>query len=310
MTMRNILRFLALCLVCVMMLSCKDAKQQSMTMSLVSAIGDVTIARGASITPLMTGQPVEAGDVITTGKSSMADISFGNTGVIRVQEHSKLTISSYLLDALRQEGRLSLRSGRVFVTLGKLSKNSSFDVTTPTFVASVRGTSFRVSADTTSSRVDVLAGSVRLNPVKDGSVVAAIETVVEKNNTITIDLKNLDALIAKKAELKPMALTPAERTQIQKEAAKLRPAAGSDETLRKEIEGITPPADIKPAIGADDKKHAQSAATDRTRTDAIAREAAERAQREKADQEKRERELQEQKKQETKEKRVKNIPNL
>ncbi len=86
----------------------------------------------------------------------------------------------------------------MFVTVSKLAKGSSFEVASPTTIAAVRGTSFRVTADENSSRIDVLSRKIKVNPVQEGKVIESIETVIETNNTVSLDIKDVEKIVGKR----------------------------------------------------------------------------------------------------------------
>ncbi|MCU0679478.1 MAG: FecR family protein, partial [Planctomycetes bacterium] len=164
---------------------------------------------------------INAGDSIRTGALSCADLLMGNLGIIRVQENSLVKIDT-LVDPATGDTKFAMNNGKIYSTLGKLSKGS-FQVKTPTSVASIRGTSFRISAGAYDSRLDVLDGNVHVNPVQNDAVVTSVETMVGSNQTIRLDRDTVIQAIQKKRQLKPLALRQDEIRRIKDEIRSIRP---------------------------------------------------------------------------------------
>ena len=105
--------------------------------------GDVSVTRSStsSTDPVTPGMFLNAGDMLKTGAESFASIIFQDDGSrVKLGANSQLT-----LNATRREDRLEKSS---FLQMGKLwakvtkRKGTSFQVKTPTSVASVKGTRF------------------------------------------------------------------------------------------------------------------------------------------------------------------------
>lgn len=113
-------------------------------------------------------QALYAGDSVRTGKDSRAELSFSDGSTIRLGENSKFLI--------RQNGTtrsFTLLSGKFWAKVAKLSERARFEVESPTAVAGVRGTVFKVEVDQDStSRVAVEEGEVEVhNPSLRGRMV-------------------------------------------------------------------------------------------------------------------------------------------
>ena len=90
---------------------------------------------------LEEGDLLAADDMVQTGPSSFVDLAYDRdwNNVTRLEENSSLRIRSLV------PAELELDNGGVFAKLKALPKDSSFDVQTPTAVASVRGTEYRTT---------------------------------------------------------------------------------------------------------------------------------------------------------------------
>jgi hypothetical protein len=148
-------------------------------------IGTVTIqGSGGSRAPEIGG-PIAAGETIVTAGISSVDLVYNESALVRINENSTVRVDSVIAGMKKSTG-LSLQKGSVFNTVSKLKENESFSVSTPTMVVAVRGTSFRVSTDATTSDTDVLSGTVKVNPVQDGKVVTEVTNLVGENNRAEI----------------------------------------------------------------------------------------------------------------------------
>ena len=170
----------ALPLALMMTVSGHAATQYSIQM----IVGDVKIISGGKTSAAAVDRVLGDGDTVVTGKNSLADICFGDRGLVRVQESSKVSVAS--LKQKTDDPDLNLDSGSILMTLSKLVKGESYQVRTNTQVASVRGTDFQVTSDTDESRVDVLSGIIQVNPVADGVVKKDIQENVSENQSLSL----------------------------------------------------------------------------------------------------------------------------
>ena len=116
--------------------------------------GSVTIdGKAAEI-----GQTLGATSRIETGPASTCDIVFDGRNAVRVSQNSLA-----LLDFSRLVKEVELKKGGVTAVLKKLEKladKDSFRITAPVAVAGVRGTSFCVWTDETTSYICACNGTV------------------------------------------------------------------------------------------------------------------------------------------------------
>lgn len=116
--------------------------------------------------PAEIGQEVPRGVLIATGIDSYCEVVFGGENIFRIQEETLAEIN--LDDGV---GDIDLRMGGIAYVLNKLAvlkKTDEFEITTPTMVASVRGTAFymRVISDE-ESYICICNGTI--NTADDGA---------------------------------------------------------------------------------------------------------------------------------------------
>lgn len=113
------------------------------------------------------GDSVSQGAQIKTGPASEVFAGWGAGNVLKVGPLSTITLSDLSVGA-GSKNKVDLTQGKVFAKAGKLGKDSSFSIKTPTAVAGVRGTGFECSETT----VSVVEGSVS---VEAGGVEVQLE---------------------------------------------------------------------------------------------------------------------------------------
>jgi uncharacterized protein YaiE (UPF0345 family) len=102
--------------------------------------------------------PLNVGDKLFTAEESFAEIRYTIGTVLRMDEKTKIQLESSSDKTLKTRNSL----GDVWVNMKKLvTKGKEFQVSTPTAVAAIRGTVFRLSNDSSSSvEVSVYDGKV------------------------------------------------------------------------------------------------------------------------------------------------------
>jgi len=98
------------------------------------------------------------GDMVRTGESSFAIIKFTDKSIVKVREKSELTLTSEMSVSKNVE----LQKGVIGFNIQKQEKNSEFRFTSPTSVASIRGTGGRFAAREFSDTLIVVEGNVLL----------------------------------------------------------------------------------------------------------------------------------------------------
>ncbi|MBP7736945.1 MAG: FecR domain-containing protein [Spirochaetes bacterium] len=243
--MRHLISILAISVIIAAVSSCKK-DDSNKTITVNSLVGDVKVAAGGAERTAVVGDVLAAGDTVRTGTDSIADILFGDAGIMRIQPGSSVSMAS-IMDPATGDTRLDMPEGTVTVTLSKLKKGT-FSVKTPTAVASVRGTTFRFSAGQKASRLDVVTGVVAVSPVQNNAVVPEVEKAVSANQTVELDEKTVKEVVEKKKEIKVAELKPEDIKKIRDEVKDIKPEVLDklNNEARQEIkEKILPPAETK-----------------------------------------------------------------
>lgn len=124
-------------------------------------IGDITLTRDGKQVQISSGIELKSGDIIKTGAGSSADISYKDGSKISIKEKSSAAIGN---SGIKDSDDVALSSGNLFAVFKKMGKDSKKKVYTPTAVASVRGTEFKVSVSRSGeTRVELDEGRLDLN---------------------------------------------------------------------------------------------------------------------------------------------------
>ena len=212
-----------------------------------TVLGDVKIITPSGEKKAAAGDMLSVSDTIVTGKKSFADLTYGTCGIIRISENSRISITALAGDK-SAESMINLDRGKVFLTLGKL-QNTGFRVKTPTVVASVRGTSFVVSADVVrGARLSVMKGTVTVVPVSKGEAITGKEISVGAGQKMDYVSRNtVDQILKGRAEIAVKPMTEAEIIEIKDETADIKIDAikDLDEEIKQEVRKDVIEADPK-----------------------------------------------------------------
>ncbi|MBN1498003.1 MAG: FecR domain-containing protein [Spirochaetes bacterium] len=186
---------------------------------LITALGDVKIITGTTSSPAVQGQDLSGDQIIVTGKGSMADVSLGGRGLMRVQENTRVAVAT-----IEKKGGpdLDMEQGGILVILSKLLKGNSYQVKTHTQVVSVRGTIFQVSGDTSKSQLDVFTGSVMVSPVTDGAIQSQIVQMVTEGQSLSLDRRTVLEILAKRRKISLSAIRAEVKDAFMKQAMTMR----------------------------------------------------------------------------------------
>lgn len=155
---RKYLSIMASVFLVLSIVSCSRGNEASCRV--ISFLGNVSLTRGVEAPrPVVLGEELKQGDRIVTGPSSFMVFSMGDEATARIQPESDLVLTS-VADLSKID--LDLAGGGVLNRVNKLAKGAGYRISTPTVVASVRGTVFSVNADEGSSTVAVKNGSVKV----------------------------------------------------------------------------------------------------------------------------------------------------
>jgi len=212
-------------------ISCiKEAKHNILVIH--SFFGNVTIQSNNSIQQPKIGDTLSRNDVVITDKGSIVDLLYRDSGIIRINENTKVTVSS-LIKGDADDVVLNIDTGKTFVTLGKLKKGDNFAFKSKTVIAAVRGTSFRMVASEEGASVDVVTGKVKVQPVSNNTVVEDVEVIVEENQTVALDTKKVETIVQKIEEKKSTATQQDAQQKIFEEIKEtIKPIATPKETIK------------------------------------------------------------------------------
>ena len=120
--------------------------------------GTVTVSSAtAGPKALSESDLLKADDLVEVSAGSYVDLAYDRdwSNITRVEENSKVRLKSIV------PAKLELQGGGVFAKLKSLPRDSTFDVMTPTAIASVRGTEYRTT---------FLSGETQIYNVSDSDV--------------------------------------------------------------------------------------------------------------------------------------------
>jgi len=219
-------------------ISCKKEIQETV-ITVIGSVGDVKIISGTGERAPRWGETLHKGDTIVTGTRSMADLQYSDRGLIRISENSRVVMASLFHSAEKDNTQLTLNKGRIFSTLGKFRKGSSFEVSTSTAVAAVRGTSLRVTAEGNRTRVDVLKGKVCVRPA--GTSPSPDDTITPENTTAMLSGRSTAADAPATVQVTTVPLSNQDRAAINDEIKGLHTAKtteGFSGDVQKELEDV------------------------------------------------------------------------
>lgn len=160
-----------------------SVKKDQPRLILSQIFGQVQVERAGDSPTARVGLELQMQDAIVTGPGSSAALAFPGLGVVRVGANARVEARSIVEAASSAKVELRLTRGALVSYVNKRDAESEFSVSTPTVIASVRGTAFLVSVDNTSVvTVAVSEGAVAV--VTPGS---SEEVIVEKNAQIVIE---------------------------------------------------------------------------------------------------------------------------
>ncbi len=107
------------------------------------------------------GETLESGDKIRTGERSLALIKFKDNSLVRVREQSELTITGTLSGTAFSKS-VTIDAGSLGFHIQKQQTDEEFRFTSPTSVASIRGTAGLFAAGQKEDTLVVIDGQVNL----------------------------------------------------------------------------------------------------------------------------------------------------
>ncbi len=152
-------------------------KQAAAPAEVVLVSGQAGILNADKVMQNVTvGQQLQAGTTLITAQNSRLDVRFADGSVVTIQSNSTMkldTLSMYSGGGM-VDTKLRLQQGKVEVAANpKHVPGNQLQIMTPSAVAAVRGTHFRVSTDAQSIKQETLDGNVALSAA--GEEVAVIK---------------------------------------------------------------------------------------------------------------------------------------
>jgi len=195
--------------------------QRVAVVDLVTGSGRVQVHGRGELVPLQVGRLVRAGDVVRTGPDSSVElrwVRWAGGARIKLGPNTTFTVKRAVRNRStgKEESRLRVDEGTLWIRLRKaLRGKSKFEVETPTAVAAVRGTVFRVAvAPDGTSRISVWEG--------------AVSVTAEGREEITISGGHSAAVGSQVEAAAPRALSPAEEDEWLTHASILGPFLAVD----------------------------------------------------------------------------------
>ena len=109
--------------------------------------------------------PVKEGDLVKTEKESRCEIKLNDGSMLRVGEETLYDLGEAEISNSHKKIHSKLHRGSIWANLASFfRKDDSFQILSPTAVCAVRGTVYRVSADS-STNIVVYDGEVDVGPV-------------------------------------------------------------------------------------------------------------------------------------------------
>lgn len=105
------------------------------------------------------GDPLLAGDRVKTGEKSMAIIKFMDNSLVRIREMSEVTVAGTMHGSDFSKS-VDVRSGVIGFTVQKQRSGEEFRFTSPTSVASIRGTGGAFNSTVTGDTIIVIEGKI------------------------------------------------------------------------------------------------------------------------------------------------------
>jgi len=140
------------------------------------------------------GETLASGDRVKTGDRSLAVIKFKDNSLVRVREQSELLITGQTKGSAFSKS-VNVQKGAVGFNIMKQQVDEEFRFSSPTSVASIRGTGGQFVSSDPSDTLVVTEGVVRLtNSVSNDSVdVVAGTTAISSVNGVIITRPSTDA---------------------------------------------------------------------------------------------------------------------
>lgn len=182
--------FLILVTVCAGLMSFSFRPERATVALIAKIIQDVTTKSvAADWKKAGKGEALLSGDQVQTGEKSLAVVKFIDNSIVRVRERSQLTVTGVSGSPRMLSKTIELSNGSVGFEVKKQKQNEQFRFTSPTSVASIRGTMGKLSGGQGHDTLVITEGLVNFknNPSdKDLDVPAGYIGFSNDDGTLTI----------------------------------------------------------------------------------------------------------------------------
>ncbi len=169
-------------------------KHQPKPAKVISISGSAFIKRASQtkFKPLKEDARIRVGDEVSTRKGSVL-IEFADGSTIRLDPESNLVFNklSHFGKTGMVDTRLRLKKGSLSTEVTPLVKGSRYEITTPSAVAAVRGTEFRIEAKPNETKLEVIEGEVEFSGKHGKALVTAGNGATIKQGTTQIQQQKL-----------------------------------------------------------------------------------------------------------------------
>jgi hypothetical protein len=175
-------------IICFLALSL-TAESKTVVGSVSAIVGSATIKRQSASNWLKAKikLPVFESDAVNTGEESRCEIALNGDKVIRLGEKTLAIISAQE----QANSKVKATHGSVWVNVKHLVNSRSFEVSSPTAVAAIRGTVFNVNCDTNAAQYMVFRGAVAVMPQNKKGSAKDSTFMIPAGQQITL-VKNMD----------------------------------------------------------------------------------------------------------------------
>lgn len=171
-------------------------KHQPKPAKVMSISGSAQIKRINStvFNTIKSNMPVYVGDEIATRNGTVL-IKLADGSIVRLEKNSNLVFNklSHFGKTGMVDTRIRLKKGTVSSEVSPLVKGSRYEITTPSAVAAVRGTKFRLESSQKDTKIEVTEGSVDFSHRHGKTIVQAGEGARIKQGSTTIERSLLPA---------------------------------------------------------------------------------------------------------------------
>ncbi len=171
------------------------------------------------------GTKITTGATIYTKVNSEAILSWGGGHAFKISQLSLVNLSKISFDENGniEENKIDIEKGKALFKARKLiSRDSKYEVKTPTAAAGVRGTEFNVEVfDNKATVIDILSGEVNVTAI-------SLETFLDEGKRIIINP-------GRERESKPESIPEEKKIELQKESNEMKEYV--KETTGEKVEG-------------------------------------------------------------------------